>query len=524
MWRDGLYYKLIGMNISRRFITLLRSMYTDLTAAVKLPNGITQSFVSKTGVRQGCNLSPTLFNLFINDIVELFDEQCLPPTIGNQKINCLMYADDILILSETEEGLKRSLSKLEDYSQKWKLNVNVKKTKILVFNKAGRNTNLTIKFGNNYITSCENYKYLGTIFVPSGSFKQARVALHKKACRAFFSFLGDISPQSGVKPCVIQKLFRALVEPILLYNSEVWGAFMGSYNRNASFNRFTENLFDDKLQHENLQNRLCKILLGVHSKSSNMAVRGDMGVYPLNVKIYERILKFYFHLLHLRTSNPIIENALLECFRLHVKGVPSLLTVVQHLLRLSGYTLDSVIQERATSRKRILLSVTKSLKTEYEKRFREHIQGSGRLSEIYQFIKKGYGEELYVNNILKYEHRSTIAKLRISAHLLPIELGRMQKKPRSERICPVCINSPEGNEVHFVLGCSEPKLVEARREYFETMNGSFGSEWSRVDKEILLNMIGNMAITTNIATIRFLHRVLGVCKDFLIDNPCVPTG
>ena len=155
-----------------------------------------------------------------------------------------------------------------------------KDTKILVFNKAGRNIKLSVRFGNNHITSCENYKYLGTIFVSSGSFKLARIALHKKASRAFFSFLSDFSLHSGIKPCVIQKLFKSLVEPILLYNSEVWGAFLLSYSRNASFNQFTENLFDDKLHHENLQNRLCKILLGVHSKSSNFAVRGEMGLYP----------------------------------------------------------------------------------------------------------------------------------------------------------------------------------------------------------------------------------------------------
>ena len=203
--------------------------------------------------------------------------------------------------------------------------------------------------------------------------------------------------------------------------------------------------------------------------------------------------------------------------------MPSWLTVVQHLLRLSGHSLDSMTQERASSRNGILMSVSKSLKTLYEKRFREHIQGSGRLSEIYQFIKKGYGEELYVNNVLKYEHRSTLAKFRISAHFLPIELGRMQKKPRSQRTCTVCRDSPLGNEVHFILGCSEPRLVEARDKYFQNMRGSFGNEWDRVDKEILIKMLGSMHITTNTATTMFLHRVLCICKDLPVDNPRVAT-
>ena len=61
---------------------------------------------------------------------------------------------------------------------------------------------------------------------------------------------------------------------------------------------------------------------------------------------------------------------------------------------ISGHNLDSVTQARSASRKGILMSVTRSLKTLYVNRFREHIQGSGRLSQIYQFIKRGYGEGL----------------------------------------------------------------------------------------------------------------------------------
>ena len=234
--------------------------------------------------------------------------------------------------------------------------------------------------------------------------------------------------------------------------------------------------------------------------------------------IYERVVKFYSHLLHLRASNAIIDNALLECSMLHDKGAPSLLSVVLHLLRISGHSLDSLSRESATSRNRIPLSVSRSLKTLYEKMFRDHIQESGRLSEIYQFIKKGYGEESYVNNVSNYEHRAVIAKFRISAHFLPIEIGRMQQIPRSQRTCTMCTGSQLGNEVHFILRCSEPRLVEARDEYFDYMVDIFGCERGRVDKETLLKMLGNTHIVTNTATIMFLIKVLGICKDLQADN------
>lgn len=67
--------------------------YSSVKAAVKLEQGVTPFFQSCTGVKQGCNLSPSLFNIFINDISSLFSNSCDPVQLGDSKINCLLYAD-----------------------------------------------------------------------------------------------------------------------------------------------------------------------------------------------------------------------------------------------------------------------------------------------------------------------------------------------------------------------------------------------------------------------------------------------
>ena len=114
-------------------------MYTELQTAVKLSNDVTPYFSSLLGVRQGCNLSPMLFNLFVNDIFDLFDNAKRDPVkLQTKLIHCLMYADDLLILSETENGLTKSLERLSNYAKKWKRKISAKKTKIIVFNKAER--------------------------------------------------------------------------------------------------------------------------------------------------------------------------------------------------------------------------------------------------------------------------------------------------------------------------------------------------------------------------------------------------
>ena len=94
-------------------------MYSGLQSAVKLSYGITPFFELLIGVGQGCNLSPMLFNLFLNDLSETFHSRCDPIRIGKTELSCLLYADNLLILSETETGLSASINKLHSYVKKW---------------------------------------------------------------------------------------------------------------------------------------------------------------------------------------------------------------------------------------------------------------------------------------------------------------------------------------------------------------------------------------------------------------------
>ena len=90
VWRVGLLYKLILNGLSTKFIHLVKSMYEDLQLSVKLSDGVTPFFDSLLGVWQGCNLSPLLFNLFVNDIFqELKDNSCEPIKLQQKDINCL---------------------------------------------------------------------------------------------------------------------------------------------------------------------------------------------------------------------------------------------------------------------------------------------------------------------------------------------------------------------------------------------------------------------------------------------------
>ena len=134
---------------SQKIVFLLKSMYDRVVSAVKVKSGwLTATFTPLVGVRQGCNLSPTLFNIFVNDIVDTFDSTCDPLIMGECKISCLLYADDLILLSELEHGFQRCLDKWSCYARKWQMRINIKKAKAIIFNKSGKILRSEFKLGN----------------------------------------------------------------------------------------------------------------------------------------------------------------------------------------------------------------------------------------------------------------------------------------------------------------------------------------------------------------------------------------
>ena len=129
--RNGVFYKLINCGFSTKILGILKSLYDNTLSCVKFSRGLTNSFKSSVGVCQGCNLSPVLFNIFINDLIKLFspsDHSCFPVKLKSVSLNCLLYADELLLMSETETGIQNCLNNLHVYCKKWCLKINMKNT------------------------------------------------------------------------------------------------------------------------------------------------------------------------------------------------------------------------------------------------------------------------------------------------------------------------------------------------------------------------------------------------------------
>ena len=129
--RRILFQKLLDHNINGKFYDCLVNMYCKDIACVKISDSMTPSFSTNQGVKQGCILSPTLFNIFLADLQGIsHNELCEPVQISeNLKLGCLIWADDLLLLSKSEAGLKKMLYTLNSYAATNGMTLNLKKNR-----------------------------------------------------------------------------------------------------------------------------------------------------------------------------------------------------------------------------------------------------------------------------------------------------------------------------------------------------------------------------------------------------------
>ena len=160
---DGFRFKLLELGIGTKFYNIIKNMYHSSQSRVRLGNDLIDPFKLGVGVQQGDVLSPDLFNIFMNDLPKYLHSSPDPVYLKNTYLHCLMYADDVVILSESALGLQEKLKKLEACCADWYLNVNIDKTKIMIFNKAGRVIKSNFIFPNRTI-ECVSYRYLGVHF------------------------------------------------------------------------------------------------------------------------------------------------------------------------------------------------------------------------------------------------------------------------------------------------------------------------------------------------------------------------
>lgn len=144
--RDALWIKLLKTGVSCKMINMLKSIYSNVKACVKMSSSMkfSEVFDVTLGLKQGEPLSPILFILFINDISTSIDfSQLTENDLEQLSMYMLLFADDIALFTTDPNSLQAQLDTIYNYSVKWGLKINVQKTKICIFEKRKSKHNFT---------------------------------------------------------------------------------------------------------------------------------------------------------------------------------------------------------------------------------------------------------------------------------------------------------------------------------------------------------------------------------------------
>ena len=284
VWHDGLLLKLEKAGINGKIYKVIKSMYSSSQSRVKSKHTMSEHIEITQGVHQGRVLSPVLFNISINDIGEDLLEDNVP-ILNWHKISHLLYADDLLLLSTSENELQRNITIINEFCNKWGLSVNADKSKVMVFSKSGRMSkdHYIFTIGHAVFENVNQYKYLGVNISANGKFMTAEKNLSLKASRALFSIKQSIF-DSNIKPSAVLRIFHSLIKPITIYNSEIWAGYKTCYHK-KSIDEMFEMSFKGHNEFDKIFTRFSKYVLGVHSKASNFAVLSELGQLPLIVSI-----------------------------------------------------------------------------------------------------------------------------------------------------------------------------------------------------------------------------------------------
>lgn len=220
VWHAALWDTMKMYNINHKLISLIQNLYKDATSAVISNGSIGEWFRTTVGVRQGCLLSPTLFNIFLERIMtEALKNHEGSISIGGRKISNLRFADDIDAMAGSEEELAQLAGNIDGASKQFGMEISAEKTKLMVNNASKSAPNITLS-GGEKLETVDKFKYLGSIISEQGSKPEilARIAQS-------IAGLTKLKPLMSSKSLPLTskvKLTRTLAQSIFLYGCEAW--------------------------------------------------------------------------------------------------------------------------------------------------------------------------------------------------------------------------------------------------------------------------------------------------------------
>ena len=206
--------------------------------------------------------SPIIFSLFINDLIAYLraeSDRGISITNNVEDVLAFMFADDVACFSDTIVRLQRLIDLIEKFCRSVGMELNLSKTKIMVFRNGGILKLMEKWFYRGVeVEIVPFYKYLGLYFTPKLIWTKSKEVLAKQAQKAASSIFRFQKQFGFFRPPDAFKLFDSMVKPVTIYGAEIWGY-----------------MFSEEI--EKIQTRFCKQYVGLKQKTADYFALGECG-------------------------------------------------------------------------------------------------------------------------------------------------------------------------------------------------------------------------------------------------------
>ena len=209
------------INIDGKDWRLIQNLYWKQRAAVRVGDELSEWQEIRRGVRQGCVLSPDLFNIYSEMIMRTVEEDLEGIKIGGRNLTNIRYADDTALIADSESKLQALVDCLVRESSVKGLSVNITKTQVMVISKSDTQETANITIEGKRLEQVSRFSYLGSIITQNGRCDEdikTRIIIAKEA----FNKVKNLVTNTSISVRLRKRFIRAYAWSTFLYGSEAW--------------------------------------------------------------------------------------------------------------------------------------------------------------------------------------------------------------------------------------------------------------------------------------------------------------
>ena len=282
VWREGMWQIAEYYGIPTRIVDLLRNWYIGSSSFVRMDGEEGDLFPITTGLRQGCVMSPSLFNIYMDAMMRKVTESPIGGVmVGSERVVDLDFADDVALLADSWLVMVAMVMRMEQVTQRFGINISAKKNEVLFIGHGEAEVRIEdLQLRGQPMKQAEQFTYLGSVITSDGKFIHDIERRRAGATRAFGMLRQRMWGRREISLKVKMKVFNAILMPVLLYGATAWALTKTEEKRLDAF-----------------EMGMLRNILGVRWDDfvRNADIREMLGQAPVSLKLRNARMKWFGH-------------------------------------------------------------------------------------------------------------------------------------------------------------------------------------------------------------------------------------